>query len=123
VLAAVLLDEGKTAEAQSTAERAISLSQRSASRVPRFEATLASARVLGATGRTPEALKKLDSMLTETRKYGYLAYEYQTRLELGRIEMQTGSIVAGRARLAALEKEARARGFELIADKSGKARG
>jgi serine/threonine protein kinase/tetratricopeptide (TPR) repeat protein len=123
LLAAVLLEEGKTAEAQSTAERAISLSQRSASRVPRFEATLASARVLGATGRTSEALKKLDSMLAETRKYGYLAYEYQTRLALGKIEMQAGKIGAGGARLAALEREARAKGFELIAGKSAKARG
>jgi eukaryotic-like serine/threonine-protein kinase len=123
LLAAVLLEEGKTVEAQSTAERAISLSQRSASRVPRFEATLASARVLGATGRTSEALKKLDSMLTETRKYGYLAYEYQTRLALGKIEMQAGNIGAGGARLATLEREARAKGFELIAGKSAKARG
>jgi len=123
LLAAVLLEEGKTVEAQRTAERAIALSQRSASRVPRFEATLASARVLGATGRTSEALKKLDSMLAETRKYGYLAYEYQTRLALGKIEMQAGKIGAGGARLAALEREARAKGFELIAGKSAKARG
>ena len=121
-LAAVLLEEGKAAEAQSTAERAISLSQRSASRVPRFEATLASARVLGATGETSEAVKKLDAMLTDTRKYGYLPYEYQARLALGRIEIQSGRREAGGARLAALEREARAKGFALIADKSAKAR-
>jgi eukaryotic-like serine/threonine-protein kinase len=121
-LAAILLDEGKTPEARTTAERAIALSQRSASRVPRFEATLASARVLGATGETSEAVKKLDAMLTDTRKYGYLPYEYQARLALGRIEIQSGRREAGGARLAALEREARAKGFALIADKSAKAR-
>jgi hypothetical protein len=91
--------------------------------VPRFEATLASARVLGATARAPEAVKRLESMLTETGKYGYILFEYQARLALGTIDMQSGSVGAGRARLDALEKEARARGFQLIAAKSAKARG
>jgi serine/threonine protein kinase/tetratricopeptide (TPR) repeat protein len=123
LLATILLDEGKTADARSAAERAISLSRQSASRVPRFEATLASARVLGATSRAPEAVKRLESMLTETGKYGYILFEYQARLALGTIDMQSGSVGAGRARLDALEKEARARGFQLIAAKSAKARG
>jgi eukaryotic-like serine/threonine-protein kinase len=60
-------------------------------------------------------------MLTEATKYGYLVYEYQARLALGEVEMKSGKATAGRARLAALDKDATRTGFLLIARKAEKA--
>ena len=59
-------------------------------------------------------------MLLEAKKYGYLSYEYQARLALGEVEMKAGKAAAGRARLAALEKDATGTGFLLIARKAGR---
>ena len=57
-------------------------------------------------------------MLTEARKYGYLIYEYKARLALGEVEVKSGKMTAGRARLTALEKDASRTGFLLIARKA-----
>jgi len=55
------------------------------------------------------------------KKYGYLPYELQARLVLGRIEMRSGSAGAA-ARLATLERDAKARGFELVGAQAAAAR-
>lgn len=47
--------------------------------------------------------------------------DYAARLALGEIEMTSGSAAEGRARLVALEKEAAAKGFRLIAQKAAAA--
>ncbi|HZQ24883.1 MAG TPA: protein kinase [Terriglobales bacterium] len=122
LLAMILLKEGKVSEAQKTAELAMALSKRASSRLPRFDAGLAQARTLAASGRTDDALKKLQIMLDEQKKYGYLGYEYMTRLTIGELEMKSGKVAAGRARLESLEKEAGQKGFRLIARKAAKVR-
>jgi eukaryotic-like serine/threonine-protein kinase len=114
-LSAALLEQGKTGDAAAAAERAASLARGGASRGPRFDAAMASARVLSTTGKAPDAVTKLESTIAEAKRYGYLAYELQARLVLGRIEMRSGSAGAA-ARLAALERDARAKGFVLVAD-------
>jgi hypothetical protein len=57
------------------------------------------------------------------QRHGYLPYEYEARLALGQIDVKAGRIAAAGVRLAALEKEARAKGFQLIAGKAAKSRG
>jgi len=86
-LSAALLEQGKTGDAATAAERAVALARSSASRGPRFEATIARARVLGATGKVPDAVTQLEATIAEANKYGYLPYELQARLVLGRIEV------------------------------------
>jgi len=113
-LSTALLDQGRNADAAAAAERAASLARGSASRGPRFEAAMAGARVLGATGRAPDAVRQLEATIAEASKYGYLPYELQARLAAGRIEKRAG-IAGATARLAALERDARAKRFELIA--------
>lgn len=46
---------------------------------------------------------------------GFLDFEFEARLALGEIELASGQVAAGRARLETLEKEATAKGFLLIA--------
>jgi hypothetical protein len=51
-------------------------------------------------------------------KHGFVPEQLEARLALGEIEMKSGASDAGRARLAALEKDAQAKGFLLIARKA-----
>jgi tetratricopeptide (TPR) repeat protein len=115
VLARIFLAQGKLAEAQIQAEKAITLSQQTPSQSPRFEAILADAQVKAKTGKISEAKKELDAMLVSTRKFGYRFYEYEARLLLAEIELQSHS-AAARPHLAALEKDAQDHGLLLIAN-------
>jgi tetratricopeptide (TPR) repeat protein len=114
VLARILLGEGNLKEAQSAAAKAISLAGPNTGQTPRFEAVLADARVKAKSGKTAEALKKLEAILASARKFGYHLYEYQARLAIGQIEMWSGGGPA-HDHLAALEKDARGRGALLVA--------
>jgi hypothetical protein len=116
-LARNLLGAGNLQEAQSAASRAMALSQQTAGRVTRFEATLADARVNAKSGKWAQAREELESMLSSARKFGYLSYEYQARLALAEIDLWAGSASAP-AHLAALERDARAQGFLLVANQA-----
>jgi len=87
----------------------------------RFDYTLASAGIRAASGK-PEnqisARKSINAMLAEATRRGYKGYEFKARLALGEIEMKSGQAATGRARLAGLEKDARAGGFLLIVGKA-----
>jgi hypothetical protein len=99
------------------AAKAISLAQKTSGKTPRFEAVLADARVKAKAGQTSEARKELEGVLAETRKYGYLTYEFQIRLALCELELAAGDATA-HARLSALETEARADGLLLVANQA-----
>jgi ATP/maltotriose-dependent transcriptional regulator MalT len=118
LLTSIMLKQERLADAQKTAEQAITLSRQSGNRLARFDAELANARVLTASRKGAEALPRLEAVLAEAKKYGYLIYEYQARLALGEAEMKSGKTAAGRARLAALDKDATGTGFLLIARKA-----
>ena len=105
VLARNLLAEGKFAEAQTFAGQAVVLSQKSTSQMQRFEATLADSRVKIQSGKTSEANRQLETMLATTRKFGYRSFEFQARLALAEIELQSHP-AAARVHLIALAKEA-----------------
>jgi len=66
-------------------------------------------------------LAALQSVLTEADKLGFVPCYFEARLALGEVEMSAGDTSAGRARLKALEKDARAKGFLLIARKAATA--
>jgi hypothetical protein len=67
-------------------------------------------------------MKKLISVLAEATKTGFVGDQLEVRLALGEIEMKSGKTNAGRARLAALEKEAAKKDFLLVARKAAAAR-
>ena len=69
------------------------------------------------------ARKELAAIITKSRELGYMGIELDARLALAEIEMKTGQITAGRAHLIAIESDAKAKGYNLIARKAAIARG
>jgi serine/threonine protein kinase/tetratricopeptide (TPR) repeat protein len=117
LLARNLLSAGNLAGARGAAAEAVARSRQAADETPRFEATLADARVQAKSGKVAEARQRLESMLSTTHKYGYRLYELQARLALGEIALWSGSASA-RSQLATLEKDARNQGAIFIANQA-----
>jgi len=124
VLARSLLEQGKITEAQEVIKTAQKLSARSGVIPLHFEVDIAAAlgRAAAANrshpGETAAAKRELEAVLGKATRHGYLGYEFQSRLALGEIEMKSGKTADGRARLQALERDAKAKGFLLIARKA-----
>ncbi len=117
-LARSLLAQGKAAEARQQIGLAAELVAKSPMPEVRMKYAIAAARVRAAIGSTADAARSLEATLAEASKYGYLDYQFEARLALGEIEVKSGKADAGRARLEALQKEAAAKGFGLIARKA-----
>jgi ATP/maltotriose-dependent transcriptional regulator MalT len=121
-LARAALEQHDLVTAQDRAAKATSLAHKAGNRPPAFEASLASARVSAASGKTAQALNQLEGTLAEAKKFGYFPYELETRLAIGQIELKSGKTAAGRNHLSAVERDARGREFNLVADKAAKSR-
>lgn len=75
-------------------------------------------RIQSALGNPVPARKTLLSVRNEAEKLGFVPYGFEARLALGEIETKSGNTAEGRARLQVLEKDAKAKGFLLIARKA-----
>jgi eukaryotic-like serine/threonine-protein kinase len=87
----------------------------------RLEFNVASARVKAASKKVDDragAARDLNSSLAEATRTGFLIIQLRARLALGELEVQSSDLQTGRARLAAVEKDAAAKGFLLIARKA-----
>jgi serine/threonine protein kinase/tetratricopeptide (TPR) repeat protein/TolB-like protein len=118
VLGRLLLAAGKAADAQKEISNAGPVVSKSQNRVSKFKMSIITARVQAAIGNQTAATKSLEATLIEASQCGFVPYQYEARLALGELEMKSGKTTAGRARLAALEKDATAKGFLLIARKA-----
>ena len=128
-LAGALLAEGKTAAAKEAVQHARSLAPKSQSFEIRWQTAITTARIETA-GINPAhstagmaARKELATVITKTRELGYMGIELNARLALAEIEIKTGQVTAGRAHLAAIEMDAKAKGYNLVARKAATARG
>ena len=115
VLARSLLEGGPPAKADEAIAHATELAGKTQDSTVRWSVGIVSARVLVARGRPADAKASLRTILAATRKYGFVGYGLEASLALGEAEMKSGETAAGRARLVALEKDATAKGFFLIA--------
>jgi tetratricopeptide (TPR) repeat protein len=129
VLAQALVAEGRIPEAQKTMEQAPIVGQHTENVQARFATSIVGAEVRAVSAAAAstkdsslnppagflEACEGLKSIAAEAKRMGFVGVEFQARLTLGEIEMRHGNPRAGRTRLAALEKQATARGFGLIA--------
>ena len=79
-------------------------------------------QVLAANGQTSKAVKLVNEVLLEAIKFGYVAYELESTLVLGEIEIESGKTAAGKMRLQKLEKDATAKGFLLVARRAARLR-
>jgi len=79
---------------------------------------LTAARVRAASGSAPDlaaATNRLEQVLAESNRTGFLRYTFEARLALGEIELHSGNRQNGRQHLESLMKDASAKNFELVA--------
>jgi tetratricopeptide (TPR) repeat protein len=117
LLARVLLAQSKIGDAETAAANALTLAERTSDRSTHLLATLAAAEVNARTGKEPAATKALQSVLTESVRDGYKEFEFEARLDLGRLELRS-SRASGRQRLEKLKEDASRKDFRLIARKA-----
>jgi eukaryotic-like serine/threonine-protein kinase len=128
-LAHALLAQGKAAAAKEAMQHARSLAAKSQNPGIRWQTAIAAARIETAekdfahSAAGIAARKELSIIITKSRELGYMGIEFDARLALAEIEMKPGQTTAGRARLAAIEGDAKAKGYLLIARKAASARG
>lgn len=112
--ARALLAQGRKKEARNAIERAHELAGPSEIPEIHIEVALAEARVRNRLGEREPSLKILQDALARAQQAGLLSQALEARLILGGIEAGTGD----RSRLENVEREARIRGFLLIAGKA-----
>ena len=117
LLARILLAQSKVVEAQTAAANALALAEHTSDRSTHLMASLAAAEVNARSGKEPAAVKALQSVLSESVRDGYKEFEFEARLDLGRLELRS-SRASGRQRLEKLEEDASRKDFRLIARKA-----
>jgi eukaryotic-like serine/threonine-protein kinase len=124
VLVRAVFTEKKFDEAKHDSHEAVLASKKTRNLELRMQNAILEARVQGLTGvasnfvsRTT-AMAQLASLVSSARKSGYVGEELEARLARAEIEMKAGKAASARYHLTALEKEARAKGFGLVAQKA-----
>jgi DNA-binding winged helix-turn-helix (wHTH) protein/tetratricopeptide (TPR) repeat protein len=115
VLAKSLLEQGRFADAQLAVERASTLAAKSQNRGVSLRFAITAASVLAATGKMDQAKSSLVGALGDATKKGYLGYQLDARLALGKIEMKADKGSMGREHLRELARIAKSKEFGLIA--------
>jgi serine/threonine protein kinase/Tfp pilus assembly protein PilF len=118
LLGRALLAQGKLKEAQNATDSALSLCRKGQVKSARFQAEMAGAAITFKTGQAAKALKTLESVQAEMLQGGFGGYELESRLFMGEIEISSGRVASGRARLEAMEKDAQQKNFNLLARKA-----
>ncbi len=117
LLARSLLAQGKKEKAQTAMNQALAYLKEHPDPGDEVLSGITRARILAASGKPSDvtrAIKNLKAIVAETAGSGQL----EARLALGEIELRSENPAAGRATLQALEKDATAKGFLLIARKA-----
>ncbi|MGD0136564.1 MAG: hypothetical protein ABSE57_31365, partial [Bryobacteraceae bacterium] len=82
----------------------------------RWEAAIVAARVAGVVPH-----QELTEVIAQSHRLGYALIELDARLALAEMEMKSGQTAQGRAHLTAVEADAKARGYNLVARKAATA--
>ena len=118
VFCRALLAQDKSREALDTARRAVELAAKSQSRVTRIDAMTVLARAEAASGQTEAAFRKAEDALAEAERYGLVPQQFEARLVRAEIAQRGGPTAGTAAQLVALERDAQAAGFALVARKA-----
>jgi serine/threonine protein kinase/Tfp pilus assembly protein PilF len=114
LLARGLLAQGRVAESLKAIEAAEGLAARAENAVVRLTVRTTSARIRAASGKPTEALRMLQRVVTEATNTHLIIHALEGHLAQGEVEMNINPS-RGRTRLLALQQDAEARGFGLIA--------
>jgi tetratricopeptide (TPR) repeat protein len=129
ILARTLLASNSRESAAEAIGHALSLVGKSQAPEIRWRTAIVAARVNAAgkdvarTASSSDPRKQLSDIIAESRQLGDRGIELEARLALAEIEMKDGEPVAGRTHLAAIEADAKAQGYNLVARKAALAHG
>jgi hypothetical protein len=110
-------------------QHARSLAAKSQSPETHWRTAITAARIESASNNVAHSAsesatrKELTAIIAKSRELGYEGVELEARLAFAEIETKSGQATAGRAHMAALEADAKAKGYLLIARKAALARG
>src|SRR5204863_3081801 len=91
---------------------------KSASPRPNIVVTIADAQIRSAAGSPSEAIKSLHDVLKQAAKGGLLPLQFEARRVLGEAEAKAGNSDAALTQFLSLGRDAKAKGFLLIARKA-----
>jgi eukaryotic-like serine/threonine-protein kinase len=118
VLIRVLLAQGKTADAAREVSSTASLAAKSQSLPMQIEFAIASARVEAASGKTAVAVAHLKAALAKATNAGLVRYQLECRLAIEDVQAKPGRSPDVQAQLDQLERDAKSKGYDLIARKA-----
>jgi eukaryotic-like serine/threonine-protein kinase len=118
VLVAALLAGGKNDDAFKEVGKTASIAAKSQNLSVQLAFAAAKARAEAASQEIGAAKIILKEALAKATRSGYVGYQFESRLALEEIELKSGKSPASRARLEQLQKEAKEKGFDLIARKA-----
>jgi len=121
VLARILLAQSRISDAKAAADRAVSLAHNTSDRSTHLAAMLAVAEVNMHMGKVSDSGRALNSVLEEATRDGYVGFQFEARLHLAMLEIQSGSFRSARARLTRLQTDSRQKNFFLIDRKASAA--
>jgi tetratricopeptide (TPR) repeat protein len=121
-LVRMLLAQKKLDEAQKEMAAAEALAGNVSSRTLRLSVSIISARVRAAVGGNSNvaAIQTMQKVVADARKAGMKAFELESRLALAEIERAAGKNAAAQTERSAVQKEAAAQGFLLIAQNAAR---
>ena len=123
LLARALLAQGKFTDAQKELAGVNALASKEQSLGPRMEFAIVSAMAQAGSGKTSGAKESLKRVIAETTKAGFIQYELEAQLALATLGGKSGRNADDRVGLEKVERDARTRGFDLIARKAAAAKG
>jgi DNA-binding winged helix-turn-helix (wHTH) protein/tetratricopeptide (TPR) repeat protein/TolB-like protein len=115
LLAKSLLGQDRFADAQLVIETASTLAAKSQNRGVSLRFAITAARVSAAVGKMDQAKSSLIDALGDATKKGYVGYQLEARLAIGKIEMKADKGSKGREHLRELARIAKSKDFGLIA--------
>ena len=122
-LARALLAQGRTAEARQALEQASRVNFKWPTVWDTMNLALYGAEVLSAEGKHAQAMDEAERALKEADALGLFPLQLRAQFVLANTELSAGRASQGRARLAALGREATAKGWLLVASQASQAAG
>ncbi len=117
-LVRALLAEGKNADAFKEVGKTAPIAAKSQNLSVQLAFATARARSESASQQTGMAKTLLKEALVKATRSGYVGDQLESRLAFEEIELKSGKSAASRARLEQLQKDAKEKGFDLIARKA-----
>ena len=117
-LARALLATGRKGDALKEVGNAVPIAAKSQNLSVQLAFAVIRARTEGASQQTGPAKTIVREALAKATRSGYVGDQLESRLALEEIELKSGKSAASRARLDQLQKDAKEKGFDLIARKA-----